>query len=110
MATKVDVKDYTPKVKMMLAQAIQNGLEESAMRVHARATELSPVDTGRLSQSITYRVDETSATVGSNVVYARRIEYGHSKKAPKGYLRPALDEIRGKLKGIFDKHMKKVLK
>lgn len=110
MATTVKVTIKTDEVKQKLAQAILNGLEESALRVEGRAIELAPVDTGRLAQSITHRVEETSATVGSNAVYARRIEYGHSKKAPKGYLRPALDEIRPKLKAIFDKYIKKALK
>lgn len=110
MATQVKVTDHTPQVKLKLAQAILNGLEEASLRVQGRASEIAPVDTGRLAQSISYRVEETSATVGSNVVYARRIEYGHSQKAPKGYLRPALDEIRPKLKAIFDKYIRKALK
>jgi HK97 gp10 family phage protein len=106
MASQVKVIDNTQKVKEKLAQALLNGLEESALRVQASASDKAPVDTGRLRASITYQVNPTNAIIGSNVVYARRLEYGHSQQAPQGFLRPALDEIKGKVKGIIEKYIK----
>lgn len=113
-------------------KATELALEHIAIDVHREAVRSAPVDTGRLKGSLAYSVNgdnsrgskpvETSkanddkirseknmATVGTNVEYAIKMEYGGSKQAPEGYLRPASDKVRPKIPQIVQKYFKKEL-
>ena len=76
-------------------------LTVAAELVETSAKINAPVDTGRLRASINYSVEKDVAKVGTNVEYARAIEYGSSKKAPEGFLRPAVDENIRRIKNIM---------
>lgn len=73
-------------------------LPKVAIQVTNEAKRLCPVDTGYLRSSIEWHIEGDAALIGSTVVYAAAIEFGHSKKAPQGYLRPALDKVAGMLR------------
>lgn len=64
----------------LLQGPVRRFLESAALVVQGHAREASPVDTGRLRQSITYHLDASPmplyAKVGSNVQYAPFMEYG----------------------------------
>lgn len=73
-----------------------------------------PVRTGNLKRSIHPEPIEVgggaiSVQIGTNVDYARSIEFGGSKRAPDGYLRISLDtkgddairEVKGAIKQLF---------
>lgn len=52
-------------------------------------------DTGRLIQTIVFeRINELTASVGSNLAYATYLEYGTLKIAPRPFFRPAVERIR----------------
>jgi HK97 gp10 family phage protein len=74
-------------------------LERAALRVQNRATQLCPVDTGRLRASIDHEMgvdaEGAYALVGSNVEYAGYVEFGTRFMAPQPYLRPALAAAAG---------------
>lgn len=121
---KVTVKNNISKAQAAIERATIRALTRIAIDVDRDAKLNCPVDTGRLRASISYSVDGQSAAgydnhedaesfdheiksakggaiVGTNVVYARSIEYGHSKQAPQGYLRKALDKNEGNIKDII---------
>jgi HK97 gp10 family phage protein len=52
------------------------------------------VDSGRLRDSITFKVSGDEVRVGTNVEYAPYLEYGTYKTDQRPYLRPALDGKR----------------
>ena len=81
-------------------------LLKTAIRVESEAKRVAPVDTGRLRSSITHELGMDArglyARVGSNVVYARRIELGfrgydrlgrYYDQRPRPYLRSALAHV-----------------
>lgn len=74
-----------PVGKMILRKTIQ---------VERDAKRLCPVDTGRLRASITHALsrDERGLVgfVGTNVVYAARVEFGTRYMRAQPFLRPAL--------------------
>jgi phage gpG-like protein len=80
----------------VITRNVGMALTESAIKVQGRAQELAPVDTGRLKQSITYRVTPSEAVVGTNVTYAATMEYG---RAPGSAMPPA-----GSLLGWMQRH------
>lgn len=82
------------------------GFEKAAILVHASAVQKCPVDTGRLRASINYEATEEFAAVGTNVEYGISIEFGHSRKAPQGFIRPAMLENKKKIEEILQATIK----
>ena len=78
---------------------VARAIERRAIRVQSRATELCPVDTGRLRASIHHVLgvdaEGVYADVGSNVEYAAYVELGTRNMDPQPFLRPALDDVGG---------------
>lgn len=84
------------------AAEVIGGMAES----HAK--EYSPVDTGRLRNSIAHAVIDKGHTVviGSNVVYAPFQELGTSKMAAHPFLRPAIEKHKDEYKNVLQKLLK----
>lgn len=66
-------------------------------------------DTGRLIQSIKFDFKEQGllGRVGSNLKYAKSLEFGTSKMAPRPFLSTAISLEKGNMKKIFQANMKK---
>ena len=85
--------------------AIQLALQAGALIVEADAKRRAPYRTGNLRRSIHTDVRGNEARVGTDVAYARRIEYGFAgredrlgrryNQAAQPYLRPAAEANRG---------------
>jgi HK97 gp10 family phage protein len=73
---------------------------------HSPSVEGNPpaIDTGRLVQSITHRIESAGhrgnvdGYVGTAVIYGRMLEYGTTKMSPRPWLYPALDACREKIR------------
>ena len=87
------------QLKLKQGQAenkVKAGLKAGALLITNEAKELVPVLTGSLKRSIhdePIKIGSSmfSTLIGSNLDYAEKIEFGGSRKAPQGYMRPALD-------------------
>ena len=113
------------KVMSAADKAVTKGLLEVGIVLHGQAVELCPVKTGNLKNSISFTLDgkvhglnsaggqkakqsegvkssrdKDAVTVGTNVEYAARLEFGFQGTDSKGrkynqpaqpYLRPAVD-------------------
>jgi HK97 gp10 family phage protein len=71
-------------VKRALREAIKRGLGEAGALVERDARQLCPVDSGHLERSITYKVQEDSVVIGTNIEYAPYVEFGTGIYAAKG--------------------------
>lgn len=89
---KVEFKDNSQKFLDALPEAIERALESIGMIAETHAKENSPVDTGRLRNSISHATskNEQAAFIGTNVEYAPFVELGTSKQKAHPYLRPAI--------------------
>ena len=67
---KVDYKDNSKQVLSAMEKGIKNGLEAIGLTAETYAKKATPVDTGRLRNSISHSVDGEAAYIGSNVEYA----------------------------------------
>ena len=67
---KVDYKDNSKQILSALEKGIKNGLEAIGLTAETYAKKETPVDTGRLRNSISHSVDGEAAYIGSNVEYA----------------------------------------
>jgi HK97 gp10 family phage protein len=83
--------------------AIEQGLVESALLVERDAKIKAPVDTGRLRSGLSHVTEDFGSnnpaiTVGTNVEYAKFVEFGTSRQSAKPFLYPALIENEQKIK------------
>lgn len=62
------------QTRAAFAQQVQNGLEAIGMTAERYAKIDTPVDTGRLRNSISHDHDNKSVVIGTNVEYAPIIE------------------------------------
>ena len=67
---KVDYKDNSEQVLSAMEKGIKNGLEAIGLTAETYAKKATPVDTGRLRNSISHTVDGEATYIGSNVEYA----------------------------------------
>ena len=70
---KVDYKDNSKQVLSAMEKGIKNGLEAIGLTAETYAKKETPVDTGRLRNSISHTVDGEAAYIGSNVEYAASV-------------------------------------
>lgn len=103
----VTFTDNSAAVRAALDAAKKRALTACGASCEGFAKALSPVDTGRLRDSITYTVQESSTTIGTNVEYAPYVEFGTYKMSAKPYLKPAvLNNVETYVRLIRDEYGK----
>lgn len=86
--------------KLERCEAVQEGLKAGASIVESAAKEKCPVDTGDLKRSITSRIDDDKAIIGTNLEYGPYVEFGtglyakngNGRKTPWSYTDPKTGE------------------
>jgi HK97 gp10 family phage protein len=83
------VRNLTPETKTALRVVIK----ATALNVQSGARRRTPVDTGRLRNSVTHELtpDGLSARIGTNVEYAPFVEFGTRRARAQPYLFPAAE-------------------
>lgn len=82
-------------------------------RVHTASAPGQPpaTDTGRLANSIEFdKVSELTATVGSNLIYAKYLEYGTRRMAARPFFGPATEEARIKFQQRMERVVQRAMK
>lgn len=69
-------KDNSKEVLSSMEKAIKRGLEAIGLTAEGHAKKETPVDTGRLRNSIGHAVEDKAAYIGTNVEYAPYVELG----------------------------------
>lgn len=126
----VKITDNSAEFRRAADLAATRALEIIGGKAEGYAKSLCPVDTGALRNSISHRVDGTTALVGSHITYAPYVELGTGdayspppewlennsprgagirkiNRKPKPYLRPAVENHLGEYKGIIENELKK---
>lgn len=98
------------KAKDKIQEAINSALNEIGLFVVAEAMVRTPVDTGALRRSETFKTDNDKNTVyvGSNVEYDEYVELGTSKQKAQPHWTPAVMDNVDDINNIVKKHLKKV--
>ena len=99
---KVDYKDNSQQVLSALEKAIKNGLEAIGLTAETYAKKATPVDTGRLRNSISHAVDGEAAYIGTNVEYAPYVELGTSRAKAHHMLQKAATEHSAEYKRLAE--------
>ena len=84
----------------------RRGLKAIGMTAEGYAKENTPVDTGRLRNSISHATDDEVAYVGTNVEYAPYVELGARGRKPVHMLTRAATEHKAEYKQIMENALK----
>jgi len=83
-------------LSLSMVPALQKGMTDAVQNVEGRSRELCPVITGTLLRSISSEVKQEGNSikgiVGANTEYAEAVELGTSKRPPRAFLLPAIEE------------------
>ena len=99
---KVDYKDNSQQILSALEKGIKNGLEAIGLTAETYAKKATPVDTGRLRNSISHAVDGEAVYIGSNVEYAPYVELGTSRAKAHHMLQKAATEHSAEYKRLAE--------
>lgn len=99
-------KDNTEQVLSAMEKAIERGLEAIGLTAEGHAKKETPVDTGRLRNSISHAVEDGSAYIGTNVEYAPYVELGARGRDGKHMLQRAATEHTDEYKRLMEDSMK----
>ena len=102
----IETKDNTKEVLSALDKAIERGLEAIGLTAEGRAKKETPVDTGRLRNSIGHEVADKAAYIGTNVEYAPYVELGSRGRDGKHMLQRAATEHAAEYKRLMEESMK----
>ena len=99
-------KDNTDEVLSKMEKAIERGLEAIGLTAEGHAKKETPVDTGRLRNSISHAVEDRAAYIGTNVEYAPYVELGARGRDGKHMLQRAATEHTAEYKRLMEDSMK----
>lgn len=102
-------EDNSEETNAEMQRALKKAGTIIGMKAETYAKLLTPVDTGRLRNSINHRVVESENTVfiGTNVDYAPHQEYGTvTGIKPKHFLKKAAGNHTAEYKSIIEECMK----
>ena len=99
-------KDNTEEVLSAMEKAIERGLEAIGLTAEGHAKKETPVDTGRLRNSISHAVEDRAAYIGTNVEYAPYVELGARGRDGKRMLQRAATEHTDEYKRLMEDSMK----
>lgn len=84
----IQITDNSAEVSAGIKAAIKRALIRIGMQAESFAKQLCVVDTGKLRNSITWKVKDDAAYIGTNVEYAPYVELGTGKYYPGGRQTP----------------------
>ena len=99
-------KDNTQEVLSALEKAKKRGLEAIGLVAEGHAKKITPVDTGRLRNSISHATDDEAAYIGTNVEYGPYVELGSPTIKAHHMLQKAATEHTAEYKRLMEDSMK----
>ena len=99
-------KDNTDEIIAALKNAKKRGLEAIGLTAEGYAKKDTPVDTGRLRNSIAHAVEDDAAFIGTNVEYAVFVEAGARGRQGVHMLQRAASEHTDEYKRLMEDSMK----
>ena len=99
-------KDNTDEVLSALEKAKKRGLEAIGLVAEGHTKKLTPVDTGRLRNSISHATDDEAAYIGTNVEYGPYVELGSPTIKAHHMLQKAATEHTDEYKRLMEDSMK----
>lgn len=95
-------------VKKAFLENQAEALREVGIVITAESQARTPVDTGRLRREQSFEVSGNQVDIGTNVEYAKDVEFGTSRQRAQPFLKSAISENTDKIESIIKKHLSKL--
>lgn len=104
----IDIKftDRSGETMAAFRAACARGLIAVGIAAEGYAKAITPVDTGRLRNSISHAATEDAAYIGTNVEYAPYVEFGTSRNKAHHMLKRAASEHSEEYRQILEDSLK----
>ena len=104
----IDIKftDNSGQTLETFRKACARGLVAIGMTAEGHAKAITPVDTGRLRNSISHAEAEDAVYIGTNVEYAPYVEFGTSHNRAHHMLKRAASEHSAEYKRLLEDSLK----
>ena len=99
-------KDNTDEVLAALERAKKRGIEAIGLTAEGYAKKDTPVDTGRLRNSISHATDDEAAYIGTSTSYAPFVELGARGRQGVHMLQRAATEHTDEYKRLMEDALK----
>ena len=99
-------RDNTDEVLAALERAKKRGLEAIGLTAEGHAKKETPVDTGRLRNSIAHAVESDAAYIGTSTSYAPFVELGARGRKGVHRLQRAASEHTDEYRRLMEDSMK----
>ena len=99
-------KDNTDEVLSAFERAKKRGLEAIGLTAEGHAKKITPVDTGRLRNSIAHAVESDAAYIGTSTSYAPFVELGARGRKGVHMLQRAASEHTDEYRRLMEDSMK----
>lgn len=99
-------KDAEKAVKLALTRSafiVQNEVKSS---IAGQRSEPTSVDTGRFLNSVDVEVDKNSASVFTDIDYAKFLEFGTSKLQPRAHFQNSAMRAKNQVQEVFNEEIK----
>ena len=99
------IDEFNAKLKEMKEEYpnhLDEAMDDTADAISLMAQIKVPVDTGRLRASINVQREYLRKSIGTNVTYAKYVEFGTSGQRPQPYLRPAYEENKNRVSEFLE--------
>lgn len=103
--------DFFSEVDDSIENSISQALVDGALLVENSAKRSTPVDTGRLRDSITTnKIDKLTVEIGTNVDYAEAVHEGWRGRSPKPFMKQGYAQSKNKIISNIENAISKGLK
>ena len=97
------MKDNSKKVLSNLDKEMNKKIKDSLQVLLNDIQAKTPVDTGKLRDSIKISQNKKEGTVATDLDYAKFVEYGTKDTQPAAMFRKGMASAKNKIKSIMDK-------
>ena len=106
MAKQIEFRDNSKEIIGLFSKAKHRALEAIGLAAEGHAKKETPVDTGRLRNSISHATDDEAAYIGTNVEYGPYVELGSPTIKAHHMLQKAATEHTAEYKRLMEDSMK----
>ena len=102
----ITLTDRSAETLDLFRSACARGLVAIGMTAERHAKDITPVDTGRLRNSIAHAETDDAVYIGTNVEYAPYVELGTSRNKAHHMLKRAASEHSAEYRELLEQSLK----
>lgn len=99
------LRDNTDVINQKIKDAVAKAVNEIGIVGTANIKANTPVDTGKLRSSYTYKADKNTVAIGSDLEYAPHVEFKPINRGGRPHFKLGLTMSQVEFQSILKKHL-----